>query len=420
MQKINAIEIIANTLGMIDLRLIDHGRNVALFTYSAMKATGKYTEKEMDDMCLIALLHDIGAFKTEEISRLVTFDADNSWEHSVYGYLFIKCFSPLAYLAPAVLFHHTSPQFMDTVPQPYRELAQILHLADRMEISSRFGGKVASDFLGFFASKQKNLFPADIIALFSQNDGLIDRDEMWDRLCQTGQDRNDIDEYLKMLVLSIDFRSRHTVTHTVATAEFSRLTASLFSCSPAEQADISVGAILHDVGKAGIPVEILENPGRLNDQEMRIMKSHVLLSKQILRGCVSERVGRIACRHHEKLDGSGYPQGLLAPELTFAERIVCVTDILSALCGARSYKDVFPKEKVVSILTGMAEQGLLDGVIVQKIVEQYDFLTEQTSRISLPVTKHYEELSSECINMLESISDMQASGNYQLKSFCSV
>jgi putative nucleotidyltransferase with HDIG domain len=420
MQKINAIEIIANTLSMIDLRLIDHGKNVALFTHNAMKAAGKYTAKEIDDMCLIALLHDIGAFKTEEISRLVVFDADNSWEHSIYGYIFIKRFSPLAYLAPAVLFHHTSPQFMDTLPEPYRELAQILRLADRMEISSRFGGNTAGEFLRLFASKQNNFFSADVMALFSPNDDLVGREEMWDRLCQTGVKRNDIDEYLKMLALSIDFRSRHTVTHTVATAEFSSLVARLFSRPAAEQAEITVGALLHDVGKAGVPVEILENPGRLNDQDMRIMKSHALLTKQVLRGSVSERVWRIACRHHEKLDGSGYPQGLRAPELTFAERIVCVTDILSALCGARSYKNPYPKEKVVSILAGMAAQGTLDETIVRKIVEQYDFLTEQTARLSLSVTKHYDELSSEYINILESISAMQASGDYQLKSFCDV
>jgi HD-GYP domain-containing protein (c-di-GMP phosphodiesterase class II) len=420
MQKTNAIEIIANTLSLIDLRLIDHGKNVAFFTYNAMRASGKYTEKEIDDMCLIALLHDIGAFKTDEINRLVTFDADNVWEHSIYGYLFIKSFSPLAYLAPAVLLHHASLQFMDTVPEPYRELAQILHIADRMEISSRFGKRDSWEFIRHFTRERNNTVSADVMALFFQNDDFIDREEMWEYLSYAGQSRNDIDEYLKMLVLSIDFRSRHTVTHTVSTAEFSSLAAQLFSCSGKEQSDIAIGALLHDIGKAGIPVEILEKPGRLDDKEMEIMQSHVLLTGQILRGRIDRRVERIACRHHEKLDGSGYPQGLCAQELTFPERIVSVTDILSALCGARSYKDVFPKDRVVPILTNMAAQGLLDGSIVQKIVEHYDFLIERTAMVSHPVTKHYDQLSSDYADILERITAMQATGDFHLRTFCDV
>jgi HD-GYP domain-containing protein (c-di-GMP phosphodiesterase class II) len=417
MQKTNAIEIIANTLSLIDLRLIDHGKNVAFLTHNAMKASGKYTEKEIDDMCLIALLHDIGAFKTDEINRLVTFDADNVWEHSIYGYLFIKSFSPLAYLAPAVLLHHASLRFMDTVPEPYRELAQILHIADRMEISSRFGNRDSWEFIRHFTRERSKIVSPDIMTLFFQND-FIDREEMWEYLSYAGQSRNDIDEYLKMLVLSIDFRSRHTVTHTVSTAKFSSLVAKLFSCSETEQSDIAIGALLHDIGKAGIPVGILEKPGRLNDKEMEVMQSHVLLTGQILRGRIDRQVERIACRHHEKLDGSGYPQGLFAQELTFPERIVAVTDILSALCGARSYKGVFPKDKVVPILTDMATQGLLDGLIVRKIVEHYDFLIEQTSKVNHPVTKHYDQLSSDYADILERIMAMQATGDFQLRPFC--
>ncbi|MDR1472181.1 MAG: HD domain-containing protein [Synergistaceae bacterium] len=420
MQQTNAIEIIARTLSMIDLRLIDHGRNVALFTCNAMRAAGKYTEKEIDDMCLIALFHDIGAFKTEEISRLVAFDAENSWEHSIYGYLFIKRFSPLAHLAPVVLLHHTSPRFMDTVPEPYRELAQILHIADRMEISSRFGGHSAGDLVRYFADERDKLISSGLVSLFSRNEGSIDRDEMWNRICHAAHSRSDIEDYLKMLVLSIDFRSRHTVTHTVSTAEFSGLMAELFSLRRRERACIAIGALLHDIGKAGIPVEILEKPGCLDSQETEIMRSHVPLTEQLLRGRVDERVERIACRHHEKLDGSGYPQGLCAPELTFAERVVAVTDILSALCGARSYKDVFPKERVVSILTDMSARGKLDGRIVRKIVDSYDFLMERTALVSDPVTRHYEQLASEYDHMLESISDMRETGNFQLAPFCDV
>ncbi|MDR1884815.1 MAG: HD domain-containing protein, partial [Synergistaceae bacterium] len=381
-----------------------------------MRAAGKYTEKEINDMCLIAVLHDIGAFKTDMVSRLVSFDSENAWEHSVYGYLFIKNFSPLSHLAPAVLFHHTSLKYMDSIPEFYRELAQILHIADRIEIATRFN-VMSLDILHehFSDAKQKN-FSQELLPLFFEDKGSMDYNELWRQLCSIGQNRSDIDEYLKMLVLSIDFRSRHTVNHTVATAELSRLIAILFQLPEEEVNYVTKGALLHDLGKAGIPVEILENAGRLSDEEMATMRTHILLTRQILNGRVDREVERIACRHHEKLDGSGYPDGLGASEIAFSERIVAVADILSALSGARSYKGVFPKEKVVSILGEMSDKGQIDASIVRKIVENYDFLMRESARATAPVTQNYSNLSSEYRLLMQSISDMQRAKNFRFGS----
>ena len=102
------------------------------------------------------------------------------------------------------------------------------------------------------------------------------------------------------------------------------------------------GSLLHDIGKIVIPLSILEAPRRLTDEEMRIMKAHVVITGKILEGIMDERIVNVAYRHHEKLDGTGYPQGLRAEDLSQLERIVAVGDILSALYSKRSYKDSFP------------------------------------------------------------------------------
>jgi HD-GYP domain-containing protein (c-di-GMP phosphodiesterase class II) len=164
--------------------------------------------------------------------------------------------------------------------------------------------------------------------------------------------------------------------------------------------------LLHDLGKVAIPVEILENPGRLNDQEMEIMRRHVVFTGQILRGRVDERLERIAFRHHEKLDGSGYPLGLRGEDLTFEERLVAITDILSALCGARSYKNAFPKAKALAILSDMAGSGLVDAVITQNIIDNYDFLVKEIEKATLPVTANYDNLLTEYRRMREHITAM--------------
>jgi len=146
-ENTNVLEIITRALSLIDVRLIDHGKNVALLTHRAMRCSGKYAEHEISDMCMAALLHDVGIFKEEEIDQVAIFDTGNLWPHSIYGYLFLKKFTPLAHLAPAVLFHHAGMKDMGTVPPYYRNLAQILHIADRIEIASRFGGKTAGDLM---------------------------------------------------------------------------------------------------------------------------------------------------------------------------------------------------------------------------------------------------------------------------------
>ncbi|MDR3280911.1 MAG: hypothetical protein LBT23_10395, partial [Synergistaceae bacterium] len=229
MKNANVLEIITRALSLIDMRLIDHGKNVALLTYRAMKCSGKYAEHEIRDMCMAAVLHDVGIFKEEEIDQVVVFDTENVWTHAIYGYLFLKKFTPLAHLAPAILFHHARVEDMATVPPYYRDLAQILHIADRIEIASRFGGKTAGDLMTYLSGQRGGAFDPALISLFFQED-IRDTDidanrEMeilWESLCQADISRRDRERYLETVVLSIDFRSRATVTHTIATACLSR------------------------------------------------------------------------------------------------------------------------------------------------------------------------------------------------------
>ena len=128
---------------------------------------------------------------------------------------------------------------------------------------------------------------------------------------------------------------------------------------------------------------------------MRVMRTHVDLTGHILGASVSERVKNIALRHHEKLDGSGYPQGLAAESLDTLQRIVAVADIISALTGTRSYKDAFSKEKTVSVLEDMAGKGLIDAVIVSMFVENYDSIMEAVRLRSRPILDKYHEMQQQ-------------------------
>jgi putative two-component system response regulator len=110
---------------------------------------------------------------------------------------------------------------------------------------------------------------------------------------------------------------------------------------------------MHDVGKIGIPDRILLKPGRLDLEEMDIMKNHTIIGARILEGSSSKIVQMaeiIALTHHEKWDGSGYPQGLAGKDIPLEGRIAAVADVFDALLSARPYKEPFTIDQVIDIL----------------------------------------------------------------------
>jgi HD-GYP domain-containing protein (c-di-GMP phosphodiesterase class II) len=110
-------------------------------------------------------------------------------------------------------------------------------------------------------------------------------------------------------------------------------------------------ALLHDMGKLGVPNTILDKPGKLTDDEWKIVRMHPLDTFRILERipCFKE-LAFVASSHHEKLDGSGYALGLKADDLPLVSRLVAVADIFDALAAERPYRKAIPIEEVVRIM----------------------------------------------------------------------
>lgn len=116
---------------------------------------------------------------------------------------------------------------------------------------------------------------------------------------------------------------------------------------------------LHDMGKIGIPIDVLNKPGRLTREEMEIVKSHTVLGHRILDGSdfpVIQCAARIALCHHESWDGSGYPQGLRGNNIPLDARIVAVADVYDALMSQRSYKPAWEEEVVIDEMRALRER----------------------------------------------------------------
>lgn len=399
------VEIMHRTFNYVDARLINHGRRVAYIVSRMLNKQKGYSQKQQRDICFLAMLHDIGAYKTEEIDKMLEFETINVWEHAIYGYLFLKYFSPLEQLAEAVLYHHTNWEQLRKIKNieiEIKELAQILNIADRADVFFENSASNMERFAAYLKTVENIKFSLTSIQLFLDAEiqfpieNQIETDKEFNlTLEKVPLITSEIQKYLNMMISAIDFRSYYTVTHTIAATSISEQLAVLSGMNQREKEEIIWGAMLHDLGKIGIPVKILESNTRLNEEEMTMMKRHVEITEKILENDVSLVIKQIALRHHEKLDGSGYPKGLCAKELTKSERIVAIADIISALCGKRSYKQEYPKEEVISIITKMSEEGLIDRAIVAIFVENYDKIMEQNKKNCEPVIKLYQTISQE-------------------------
>ncbi|MCC8164875.1 MAG: HD domain-containing protein, partial [Planctomycetes bacterium] len=221
----NMMRIVTNTLNLVDARLIDHGMNVGTLVSHVLRQGSRFSRKEIHDIVIAAVLHDIGAYKTEEIDRMVEFELHDVWSHSVYGNLYLKHFSPLADVAPAILFHHADYRRFKSLSGTSAEVGQIINIADRVDILSRHGLRKGDDFLKYFEQQRGRAFRPDLLDQFQAADvfRIVSERGIDNHLgIELDFDEQECLDYIKMVVLPIDLRSKQTVTHTMAVAAGAR------------------------------------------------------------------------------------------------------------------------------------------------------------------------------------------------------
>jgi putative two-component system response regulator len=129
------------------------------------------------------------------------------------------------------------------------------------------------------------------------------------------------------------------------------------------------GGVLHDIGKLGIPERILLKPDALNDAEWAIMRQHTDIGAHLCEGLATMRdVVPIIRHHHERWDGSGYPDGLRGTDIPLLARVFQIVDIYDALVSSRPYKRPFTREEIVATLRAETEKGWRDPVLIEVFV----------------------------------------------------
>ncbi|MEC5215621.1 response regulator RpfG family c-di-GMP phosphodiesterase [Actimicrobium sp. GrIS 1.19] len=159
------------------------------------------------------------------------------------------------------------------------------------------------------------------------------------------------------LARAAEYRDPETGAHLLRMANYARLLAANLGLSVAEQELIFEAAPMHDIGKVGIADAILLKPGRFTDEEMAIMRTHSQIGADILSGSSSpllHAASVIALTHHEKWDGSGYPNGLRGERIALHGRIVAVADVFDALTSVRPYKPAWEIDRAAALIRDSA------------------------------------------------------------------
>jgi putative nucleotidyltransferase with HDIG domain len=159
-------------------------------------------------------------------------------------------------------------------------------------------------------------------------------------------------EFVGSLANALDARDRYTAGHSLRVSQISASIALAMNLSSEEQETIRVGALLHDIGKIGIPDAVLQKPGVLSDGEFMLIKQHPSIGCRILEGVNGLTAYLPAIEfHHENWDGSGYPRGLREHQIPLAARIVHIADAWDAMTTDRPYRQGFSRARALAIIT---------------------------------------------------------------------
>jgi putative two-component system response regulator len=190
-------------------------------------------------------------------------------------------------------------------------------------------------------------------------------------------DYNTETESTKNLVVTlanvIEAKDQYTDGHTRRVGIISRILGERLGIEGEKLKNLETAGIIHDIGKVGVPESILNKPDKLTPEEFEVIKKHSEIGETIIKPLASLKECLIPVRnHHEKLNGTGYPDGLKGDEITMETRILGVADIFDALYSDRPYRNRLPLSAVKEILAKDVSSGCLDERVVNALFEMID------------------------------------------------
>lgn len=276
---------------------------------------------------------------------------------TIAGAVVCNIFIPLA-----VIFYYTNkmlPLYMEIKGKPFVKVSRFLFLLPALaEVFFIYRSWVVLYFSKRYPQISLNDIPANLILtvfayilvafIFICMTALLRniQDEQ-DIALETEKNNTLTTDMMKALVKTIEAKDPYTNGHSIRVAEYSKLIASKVYTDPMALHKIYNIALLHDIGKIGIPDIIINKPGKLTDDEYHTIKEHTLMGEKILSEITSvPELINGAKYHHERYDGKGYPCGIKGDQIPEIAAIIAVADAYDAMTSNRSYRSILPQETV--------------------------------------------------------------------------
>ncbi len=385
---------LAKTADMISPEVADHHMRVAYIAFRIAQHLD-WPPEQRRELVMAGALHDIGAFSLQERLNLLEFEYVNPGQHARAGYLLLSTFKPFQGIANIIHYHHLPWGNGKGASKNGRLVplgSHILNLADRVAILLTRDEPPLTQvehIMRAIEHQRGRVFKPELVdALLS----FTHRDFFWlETMSSTiesvlrraagfqAQDlmMGDLVEFSRLMCQVIDFKSAFTATHSSGVAETSVALARLMGYSGTELEMIRVSANLHDLGKLAIPSEILEKPGKLSEAECDIMRTHVYYTHQILDPIDAlSLIKSWGALHQERLNGTGYPFSYKREELPLVSRLIAVADVFTAITENRPYREGLGKQKVTDILRKMMQDGELEPIVVDLLIENFSVINE--------------------------------------------
>lgn len=380
---------ISTALDYVSPHITGHHRRVAMGAAAIGNHLGIGPASLMD-MLLAALLHDLGAFSMDVVLDGLDFDADLT-EHAVAGHRLLRGHPFLERASRMVLYHHTQWQHLRVIRQEGDAetlfMANIINLADRIDILRRGKGyeRDRDEVRQIVSRLSESQYAPEAVRAFLE---LTDSGLFWElmermdvpirrilgkEMLSQHISMSELLDFSDFFAHIIDFRSRHTATHSQGVAETAVQLAGLAGMSQREQEYMRLAGNLHDIGKLAVPVALLDKPDKLDSEEYVKVQDHMRVCEVVLKSISGlDEIADWACQHHERPNGKGYPHGLTAGELSLGSRIMQVADVFTAITEDRPYRKGMDREQTISVLRSMADEGSLDMDIVNLAIENHE------------------------------------------------
>lgn len=376
----NLYLLIRDTLKLMNANVIEHGMRVSYIMSEMMEADGGYEQYEIADLMLLGIMHDIGAFKTDDVRKTLTYEAKNPLPHSIYGYLFLKYLSPFEEQSKMILYHHVDTNKMRTINFTYKKETEILKVAEMVDIWHKaFGEKFDLKMLERYRDTKFAGFAIDLIYQANEKVNLFEEiesanfeekiDKKMDYILLSDDEK---DKYIRLMMYCTGLKDENLVANTIKTICVCRELGAKLKLSEIDRNEVYYAALLHDIGMLSLPIEYINSPRKLDEEEVNLIRTHVDIMEKILTNRVSNTILDIAVCHHERFDGTGYPKGRKAGTMNQKEAILQLAETVVNMSIDKGYRKAFTKEEIFDEVNNGIISGKYEGLVADTLLKNYD------------------------------------------------